>query len=175
MPLTLSSIFYNSWILLIINSVAILALIAIVCYKHRKGVQPVCRDGGTSSDEHEKETEFYQQLYERILAVMEHEQLYLKPDLTLKDLASKAMTNRTHLSNAINRVAHQNFNVWLSEYRVNYFIQLVNDKKNTQIDQLYREAGFPSRSSFYRQFKQIKGITPKQFITQLTGLPCTRP
>ena len=122
----------------------------------------------TALRKNEKEAEFYRRLYERVIMVMEKEQLFLQPNLSLTELAQKAMTNRTHPSNAINTISHRNFNVWLSEYRVNYFIELIHQKKDAQIDQLIREAGFSSRSSFYRQFKNIKGITPKQFMTQLT-------
>ena len=121
----------------------------------------------TTLRRNEKEADFYRRLYERVIMVMEKEQLFLQPNLSLTELAQKAMTNRTHLSNAINTISHRNFNVWLSEYRVNYFIELIHQKKDAQIDQLIREAGFSSRSSFYRQFKNIKGITPKQFMTQL--------
>ena len=158
---------------LLIPGVCLIAVLFIgsICYTWWKEMEKQIRMSQleTISLEKDKEKEFYQQLYERVIAVMEKEQLYLQPNLTLNELAQKAMTNRTHLSNAINIISQRNFNVWLSEYRVNYFIQLVNHKKDAQIDQLFREAGFSSRSSFYRQFKQIKGITPKQFMTQLTG------
>lgn len=83
----------------------------------------------TALRKNEKEAEFYRRLYERVIMVMEKEQLFLQPNLSLTELAQKAMTNRTHLSNAINTISHRNFNVWLSEYRVNYFIELIHQKK----------------------------------------------
>lgn len=110
--------------------------------------------------------DFYYQLYCRVLLVMEKERPFLNSELTIHLLAKMAATNRTHLSIAINRMTGNNFSVWLSEYRVNYAIHLINSEKNCNIDLLYEQAGFGSRTTFYRQFKQVTGLTPKQFIKQ---------
>lgn len=105
-------------------------------------------------------------IYSRTLYLMEKEKPFLNPKLTIEELAHMATTNRTHLSSAINRITHSNFNLWLAEYRVNYLIELIYDKgcENKSIDELYTMAGFSSRSSFYRQFKQVTGLTPNQFV-----------
>lgn len=121
------------------------------------------------SDENQEQgvaDDFYYQLYCRVLQVMEKERPFLNSELTIHLLAKMSATNRTHLSMAINRMTGNNFNVWLSEYRVNYAIHLMNSEKNSNIDLLYEQAGFGSRTTFYRQFKQITGLTPKQFIRQ---------
>lgn len=79
------------------------------------------------------------------------------------------MTNRTYLSVAINRVTGVNFSVWLAEYRVNYAIDLMNKSEADNMDLLvYEKAGFSSRSTFYRQFKQITGLSPKQYLKRRT-------
>uniref|UniRef100_UPI003AB55D6F helix-turn-helix domain-containing protein n=1 Tax=Phocaeicola coprophilus TaxID=387090 RepID=UPI003AB55D6F len=108
--------------------------------------------------------DFYRNLYYRVLVVMEKERPFLNPDLTISLLAKMAITNRTHLSAAINRMTGSNFSVWLAEYRVNYVIYLMNDTGTNNMDVLYEQAGFSSRTTFYRQFKQITGLTPKQFL-----------
>lgn len=114
--------------------------------------------------------DFYHKLYYRVLLVMEKEQPFLNPDLTLSSLAQMLMTNRTYLSVAINRMTGTNFSVWLAEYRVNYAIYLMNKSEadNNMNLFLYEEAGFNSRTTFYRQFKQITGLTPKQYLKRRT-------
>lgn len=114
--------------------------------------------------------DFYHKLYYRVLLVMEKEQPFLNPDLTLSSLAQMLMTNRTYLSVAINRMTGTNFSVWLAEYRVNYAIYLMNKSEadNNMNLFLYKEAGFNSRTTFYRQFKQITGLTPKQYLKRRT-------
>lgn len=115
---------------------------------------------GTSDDD------FYRNLYYRVLLVMEKERPFLNPELTISLLAKVAITNRTHLSTAINRMTGTNFSTWLAEYRVNYVIHLMTTSGSDNWDMLYEKAGFGSRTSFYRQFKQITGLTPKQFLKQ---------
>lgn len=115
---------------------------------------------GTSDDD------FYRNLYYRVLLVMEKERPFLNPELTISLLAKAAITNRTHLSTAINRMTGTNFSTWLAEYRVNYVIHLMTTSGSDNWDMLYEKAGFGSRTSFYRQFKQITGLTPKQFLKQ---------
>lgn len=116
--------------------------------------------------EDSRDDDFYRSLYYRVLIVMEKEQPFLNPDLNISMLAKVAITNRTHLSTAINRMTGTNFSTWLAEYRVNYVIHLMTTSGNDNLDMLYEKAGFGSRTSFYRQFKQITGLTPKQFIKQ---------
>lgn len=115
---------------------------------------------GTSDDD------FYRNLYYRVLLVMEKDRPFLNPELTISLLAKVAITNRTHLSTAINRMTGTNFSTWLAEYRVNYVIHLMTTSGSDNWDMLYEKAGFGSRTSFYRQFKQITGLTPKQFLKQ---------
>lgn len=115
---------------------------------------------GTSDDD------FYRNLYYRVLLVMEKDRPFLNPELTISLLAKAAITNRTHLSTAINRMTGTNFSTWLVEYRVNYVIHLMTTSGSDNWDMLYEKAGFGSRTSFYRQFKQITGLTPKQFLKQ---------
>ena len=112
----------------------------------------------------------YQAIYNRALRCMEEDHLFLNPHLTLDDLAKHIGTNRTQLSTSINRIAHSNFNSWLAWYRVNHLLEqynILNQGGTTpQLEDLYEKAGFASRSSFYRQFKSVTGLTPNQFSKQ---------
>nr|WP_262911102.1 helix-turn-helix domain-containing protein [Phocaeicola barnesiae] len=97
---------------------------------------------------------------------MERDRPFLNPELNISLLAKAAITNRTHLSNAINRMTGTNFSTWLAEYRVNYAIHLMTHNDAVNVDTIYTQAGFGSRTTFYRQFKQLTGLTPKQFLKQ---------
>lgn len=111
-----------------------------------------------------KGDDFYRELYYRVLLVMEKERPFLNPGLNISLLAKAVATNRTYLSSAINRMTGSSFSAWLAEYRVNYVIQLMEIGGFGNMDELYEQAGFGSKTSFYRQFKQITGLTPKQFV-----------
>ena len=112
----------------------------------------------------------YQAIYNRALRCMEMNQLFLNPRLTLDELAKQISTNRNQLSTCINRITHSNFNSWLAWYRVNHLLEQYNllyqETTPPPLDELYEKSGFASRSSFYRQFKSVTGLTPSQFTKQ---------
>lgn len=105
-------------------------------------------------------------LYARILQVMENEKPYLNARLTLNDLACLVGTNRTQLSLTLNQQTGTNFCRWLSTYRVNHLVNEYNQRPELDTHQLYFNAGFPSRTSFYRQFKEVTGKTPNEFFSE---------
>lgn len=106
-------------------------------------------------------------VYERVKDVMTNDKPFLSPDFTLNDLANMVYCNRSLLSATINQFYGANFSNTISEYRVNYFIDLLKDSPDSRIDELWAKAGFPSRSSFFRQFKSITKMTPTQYCDQM--------
>jgi len=105
----------------------------------------------------------YHVLYRKVLTVMEKEKPFVNPRLTIDGLARIVGTNRTDLSFCINSMSHCNFSHWIAIYRVNYLLELHMQDKSKPLDTFICEAGFSSRSSFYRQFKMVTGLTPTQF------------
>lgn len=92
---------------------------------------------------------------------------FLKPGLTLSDLASEIGTNRTHLSYVLNEHLHQSFTLYIKTLRINYITNhLLNDKKylNYTIDSLAKESGMSNRQIFSAHFFEINGIRPADFI-----------
>jgi YesN/AraC family two-component response regulator len=85
-------------------------------------------------------------------------------ELTLDTLAKKLNTSRNSLSHAINAVTGKNFNNFVNEYRIKEALKLISKNQNLYIDELYGLVGFRSRTSFYRSFRQITGLSPKEFI-----------
>lgn len=106
-------------------------------------------------------------VYERVKDVMTNDKPFLSPDFTLNDLANMVYCNRSLLSATINQFYGANFSNTISEYRVNYFIDMLKDSPDFRIDDLWVKAGFPSRSSFFRQFKSITKMTPAQYHEQM--------
>lgn len=108
----------------------------------------------------------YRRHYLTALRVMEEQRPFTDPAFDLIALARLVGTNRTQLSTAINQQAGTSFSNWLAEYRVNYLISQLNGYPDATIDQLYPTAGFTVRSTFYRQFRQVTGLTPKQYLKE---------
>ncbi len=106
--------------------------------------------------------------YQRIINVMEKERPFVNPEFNIENLSRLAGLNRSVTSRAINTMSGQNFSNWLAGYRVNYLIELYikTEASESSMETLYEKAGFSSRSSYYRQFKAVTGMTPRQFRDQ---------
>lgn len=110
----------------------------------------------------------YRRLYHRVLEVMKKERPFLNPSFDLVALSRLVGTNRTLLSTSLNRQTGMNFSCWLAEYRVNYLIEQIDRNPGKDISELYPLAGFTSRTSFFRQFRQATGLTPSQYMARRT-------
>lgn len=107
-----------------------------------------------------------QRLYERVLIVMDQEQPYLDPHLTLGKLVRIIGTNRTLLSTTINSQSKTNFNTWLAAYRVNHLLEALRNNPGKSFKELYPGSGFASRTSFFRQFRLVTGRSPLEYLRE---------
>ncbi|MDD3079870.1 MAG: helix-turn-helix domain-containing protein [Paludibacter sp.] len=89
---------------------------------------------------------------QKLLYLVEKEQIYLNKDLTIWDLARDVGTNRTYISNIINTDFKQNFSNFINMRRVEYARFLL--KENPEINQqdLAEMSGFGSVQSMRRAF-----------------------
>jgi len=94
---------------------------------------------------------------------MKEQKPFLNPNLDLVTLSRLVGTNRTQLSTILNRQTGMNFSRWLAEYRVHHLLSLVALHPDSDITALASESGFTSRTSFFRQFRQVTGLTPNQY------------
>lgn len=94
---------------------------------------------------------------------------YLNPDYSLELMAKDLNITRQNLSQAINDEIGKNFYQLINEFRVNEFKKYLIDPKMSHITflGLAYEAGFNSKSSFYRLFKEITGETPTEYSQRL--------
>lgn len=102
----------------------------------------------------------------KLLEYLIKDKPYLNTELTLQELAEKIGILPNTLSYVINASLGKNFYDLINEYRVNEFINLYQNSNNKYtILSLALDSGFNSKSSFNRNFKKIKGITPSEFIS----------
>lgn len=91
------------------------------------------------------------------------EHLYTNPHLKLSDVASKLDVSIHELSSLINTNLGINFNEFLNQYRVEEAKKLLKEKTNFTIDAIGNQAGFNSKSAFYKAFKKYCGTTPARY------------
>ncbi len=92
--------------------------------------------------------------------------MYLEPELSLSDVATKLKTNTSILSAAINQNFNKNFNDFVNEYRVEEFKRLIilPESKNLTLLAVAYDSGFNSKTTFNRAFKKFTGLSPKEYL-----------
>ena len=108
--------------------------------------------------------------------LVEKHQLYLNPNLRQQHLAEQLQTNTVVLSQMLDTTLKQNFNEWISHYRVAHARKLIAEGylKVYSVDALAEASGYGSRVSFYRNFKRVMGKTPVEYeheVTKENGCP----
>jgi len=101
-------------------------------------------------------------LKSQLRQVMEEDKLFTNQQLKVEDLCKITGVNRNTLIQAIKDSGWSGFNEYLNNYRVEEMKLLLVDpeKENYSLDYLYKEAGFGSKQSFYKNFKEITGMSP---------------
>ncbi len=91
---------------------------------------------------------------------------YLNPEINLKNFAKEINLTERLISRAINRIENKNFNNYINHYRVEEFKRLLlkDEYKKYSISAIADEVGFSSRASFYKNFKEIAGVSPSDFV-----------
>ncbi len=116
--------------------------------------------------EQEKPIKEQDSLRKELLDLMEKEKPFLKPDITLPDLALYLNTNRTYLSKILNEHIELNFNQFINNYRLEYSLKYLNDYDDMSILNIADLCGFNSYDTFNRCFKKKYNMSPKQFREQ---------
>jgi AraC-like DNA-binding protein len=103
--------------------------------------------------------------YQKIKSCVEKEELYLKPDITIKELSEKTGINIHSLSQIINQEFKMNFFELINSYRVEKAktLLLSKDFANYSIESIGYDSGFGTKSSFYNVFKKFTAQTPLEF------------
>lgn len=115
-----------------------------------------------SHTESDDTSEHDAQLLQTLNQLLIEHQLYADTDLNLQKLARKAGVPVRIVSRAINTHAEKNVSQWINSARVDAVCELLNDK-NISVTQAMNDAGFLTKSNFYREFKRLKGCSPTQW------------
>ncbi len=95
---------------------------------------------------------------------------FLDPEIKPAILAEGLGLSQHHLSSIINEGMKTNFYELMNVHRLRYFEKLLQDsKKPVTILELAYQAGFNSKASFYRFFKEVHHMTPKEYLSYLVN------
>ncbi|MET1256364.1 helix-turn-helix domain-containing protein [Aliikangiella maris] len=108
------------------------------------------------------------EIYQQVCQVLDEESFYRNPNIRLTDIAKRLGLSERKVSKAIKEQGMINFRYLINKKRVNYVIahlQSTLDKPN--LLELSFEAGFNSKSSFNRAFKNCTNLNPTEYLNSL--------
>lgn len=102
---------------------------------------------------------------ERLTTLMEEDELYLNPDLSLRLLAEYMNLSANQLSHVLNEGVQKSYTSFINSYRLDYFKKrlLKEDAHQLTILAMAYDSGFNSKTVFNTFFKKEEGITPRAY------------
>jgi AraC-like DNA-binding protein len=91
---------------------------------------------------------------------------FTDPDFDLKSISTALTIPYYHLEYLFRYYNQYNFAEFRNVLRVRHVLQAFDqgEREHQSLETIGQNAGFSSRSSFFRVFKQVTGKTPKQFL-----------
>ncbi len=101
----------------------------------------------------------------RLTKLFENEKLHLTSDLKIWDVTARLGTNRTYLSNFINKNYAVNFSVFVNRYRVDEAKKLLSNMEGSlySLEVVGEKCGFGSYNNFIRVFRELEQLTPGRY------------
>jgi AraC-like DNA-binding protein len=157
------------WVL--VPSVALIALMSLAYFSLR--VSPIfarATEGRPTPSEQKKETsrlpdDQLERQKERLIELLEKQELYLNPELRLSDLAVALDIRPYRVSEILNRGLQTNFYDLVNRFRISkaQSLLMAPDSAHFNLLGIAMESGFKSKSVFNDVFKKTTGMTPSQF------------
>lgn len=100
-----------------------------------------------------------EQMKAQLNELMTVREIYLDSRLTLSDLAAELGTNRTYLSNYLNRELNVSFYDYVNSFRVKRACRMLDSDPDVSVHDIVESCGFNSVSTFRRSFTREIGRT----------------
>ncbi|WP_271784778.1 helix-turn-helix domain-containing protein [Aquimarina algiphila] len=101
--------------------------------------------------------------------LIQKEKIFLKPNLTLRDLSIQLNTSTHNISWYLNHVSKSNFYDYINHFRIKEFLSKIDNDEHLHhtILAIAMEVGFNSKSTFNKAFKFEVNDTPRNYIKGL--------
>lgn len=110
-------------------------------------------------------------IHQALRQLLDTQKPFTDPDLTLTDLARLLSVHHNVLSQVINSKENKTFYDLVNERRIEEFIQRMSQPLRHQytLMAIAYDCGFNSKASFNRNFKKYTGLTPTEYLDQLSS------
>ncbi len=128
-------------------------------------------DGPSPNSAQPESLEAEQDIQEKLRLLeqyMHSQQPYLQPRLSMVDVSVATQIPPYLLSAMLNRIMGLDFRDYVNEHRVRHLCQLLDSNQLTHLtlEGISTQAGFSSKTTFYRAFQKHTGSTPARYVTR---------
>ena len=156
------------WFWLLLGTVFVLGIgVAVWIFKRRKPHLPV-EANATEDSSSEPSKTVGDELMARICEQMEQQKMYLDSSLKVADVAAVVGTNSRYVSDCIKASHGCAFSQFVNNYRIEHSKRLLLQQPDTKITSVALQSGFANETSFFRTFKSMTGMTPREWVAQQT-------
>lgn len=107
-------------------------------------------------------------LWKLIVVSLEANDQWRSPELSLTSLAERLESNRTYVGEAFKRNTDMTFVEYITQRRIDYVVKALKEDPEANIQELFNYVGYRQRSTAWRNFQKITGLTPTEFVEGLT-------
>jgi YesN/AraC family two-component response regulator len=106
-------------------------------------------------------------LWGQIIFWLDNNDKWRDPNLSLSNLSELLNSNRTYVGEAFKQNTGMTFVEYISKRRIDYVKAKLKDDLNVDIQELFNYVGYRQRSTAWRNFQKVTGVTPTEFIDSL--------
>lgn len=164
----------DAWLIQILN---VIAMSFLVYNSIAHPMMPVQPQPATPEAENTSvpplSREQMREICDRASQYLSETKAYLRPDISLSVLAKETAIPSRNLSRSLNTYLRRNFFEFINEMRVEEAKQrlLSLETSGYNIDSIFTECGFRSRSTFFLVFKKMEGKTPAAWLKERKDNP----
>ena len=147
------------WIWILLGIVVLAAILWVIRWRKQKPTSATPEPAAAQ----ESVEEDVPHLMQHINDVMESQKLYKNSELKLSDLANAVGSNRRAVSDCINSQVGCSFNQYVNTFRTEHAKRIIRQYPDRKLSDIYVESGFANETSFFRTFKALTGMTPKEW------------
>ena len=160
-------------------AVALLLLFLLILFRYRRRAKQECGDHTQISDkptaptdskdmkknEATAETDKDYLAFRQMEAMIVEKELFLNPRLGREDIVKATGIGRNTIAPIIRKCSGcVNLNDYINRLRLEHAVKLMKSNRLYTIDSIAESSGFNSRSTFYRAFQNVFGMSPLQYL-----------
>ena len=106
-------------------------------------------------------------LWEQTIIMLDSNGKWRSPELSLTSLAEQLESNRTYVGESFKHNTGMTFVEYITHRRINYVVETLKREPETNLHELFNYVGYRQRSTAYRNFQKITGMSPTEFIESI--------